>query len=138
MPVRTFESVSYALTSGHSDPRTYTFIKENASWYIDLPEYLNQGGSKEDLQMRAGTNKLLTRLAAGRRQVTITIDTEPFEGAEVLQLVELCEAPRGGAIYLMQTCNGQQVGALLWICDIALFVFGDMPARMYVRKENHE
>lgn len=132
MHVRTVEAVRDALHSGHADQRTYTFIKEDTTWYIDLPSYLEQGGDKEDLRLRAGTNRLLTILAGKRRRVTVTIDTDPFEGAEVLELVAHCEAPRGGAIYLMET--GREASVLIWICDIALFVFGDMPATIYFKK----
>jgi hypothetical protein len=132
MHVRTVEAVSGTLHSGHADPRTYTFVKEDTTWYIDLPGYLDGGGDKEDLRLRAGTNRLLTILAGKRRRVTVTIDTEPFEGAEVMELVAHCEAPRGGAIYLMET--GREASVLIWICDIALFVFGDMPTSIYFKK----
>lgn len=135
MHVRTFEAVSNALTSSHPDQHTYTFVKELGVWYIDLPEYLNEGGRKEDLRMRAGTNKLLSLLAPGQKRVTLTIDTAPFADAEVLALVDICEEPQGGAIYLMETCNGREVSTLLWICDIALFVFGDTPERIYFKKK---
>jgi hypothetical protein len=132
MQLRTVEAVREALRSGHHDQRTYTFAKEDTTWYIDLPGYLEQGGAKEDLRLRAGTNRLLTILAGKRRRVTVTIDTELFEGAEVLELVAHCEAPRGGAIYLMET--GRESSVLIWICDIALFVFGDMPTRIYFKR----
>jgi hypothetical protein len=131
MHVRTVEAVSHSLASGHSDQRTYTFVKEDTTWYIDLPSFLEQGGDKEDLRLRAGTNRLLKMLAGKKRRVTVTIDTEDFKGAEVLELVAHCAAPRGGAIYLMET--GREASVLIWICDIALFVFGDMPARIYFR-----
>lgn len=137
MFIRTIESVSQALTSQHADQRTYTFYKEEGVWYIHLPEYLNAGGRKEDLRMKSGTDRLLKMLAAKEVQVTLTIDTQPFAGAEVLELVDLCAAPRGGAIYLMEKCNQHEVNALIWICDIALFVFGDMPEQIYIKKENN-
>jgi hypothetical protein len=48
--------------------------------------------------------------------------------------VENCEAPRGGAIYLFILANDPSRGILFWICDLALFVFGDMPDRIYVQQ----
>lgn len=135
MPVRTIESVSEMLASTYPDHRTYTFHKEDNCWYIDLPEYLKQGGNKEDLQLKAGTSKLLKWFARGKEKVTLTIDTEPFDGANTLELTELCDDKRGGAIYLMDTSNGHPSSSLFWICDIALFVFGDMPERIYIRKK---
>lgn len=134
MTVRTIESVSEMLASTYPDHRTFTFYKQDDCWYIDLPEYLKQGGAKEDLQLRAGTDKLLKRFARSRNQVTLAIDTEPFEGADVLELAELRHDEKGGAIYRMVTINGQQHVANFWICDIALFVFGDMPEKIYIRE----
>lgn len=134
MQVRTLEAISNALNSGHPDQQTYTFSKELGVWYIDLPEYLNQGGKKQDLRLRAGTNKLLSMLVPGQKKVTLTIDTEPFPDAEVLALVDICEEPQGGAVYFMESCNGCEVNTLLWICDIVLFVFGDTPERIYYKK----
>lgn len=134
MTVRTIESVSEMLASTYPDHRTFTFHKQEDCWYIDLPEYLKQGGQKEDLQLRAGTDKLLKRFARGRNQVTLAIDTEPFEGADVLELAELRNDEKGGAIYQMETINGHRHVAHFWICDIALFVFGDMPERIYIRE----
>lgn len=134
MQVRTVEALTGALHTGHSDQRTYTFIKEDATWYVDLPAFLARGGDKEDLRLRAGTNRLLKMLAGKSRKITLVIDTEPFEGAGVLDLVAHCEAPRGGAIYRKDTGNTGSAGVLIWICDIALFVFGDMPERIYFKK----
>lgn len=134
MSVRTIEAVSQSLRSGHHDQSTYTFMQEEGIWYIHLPEYLNACGRKEDLRMKAGADRLLRMLASGEKQVTLTIDTEPFAGAEMLELVDLCTAPKGGAIYLVERCNGQEVNALIWICDIALFVFGDLPSQIYIKR----
>lgn len=132
MQLRTVDALRGALHPGHHDQRTYTFIKEDTTWYVDLPEFLARGGDKEDLRLRAGTNRLLKMLAGKSRRITLAIDTEPFEGAGVLDLVTHCEAPRGGAIYRRDTGNA---GVLIWICDIALFVFGDMPERIYFKKD---
>jgi hypothetical protein len=38
-----------------------TFIKEDNQWFIDLPEYLANGGAKGDLQMVAGADTNLKR-----------------------------------------------------------------------------
>jgi hypothetical protein len=134
MAIRTIESVSQALTSTHADQRTYTFYKEEGMWFIDLPEYISWGGKKEDLRMKAGTDQLLKMLSSGTGQVTLIIDTEPFDGAEVMELIDLCSAPKGGGIYLVEKCNGQVVNTFIWICDIALFVFGDLPTQIYIKK----
>jgi hypothetical protein len=134
MRVRTIEAVSNALASRHSDPRTFTFLKEDKAWYIDLPDYVKQGGLKKDLEMVAGAGELLTWLARRRNQVTITIDTEPFEGAQKLELLELCDHQTGGGYYRLHTCRGREIKKRMWLCDVALFIFGDIPEQIYLRK----
>jgi hypothetical protein len=114
--------------------QTHVFKKEEGRWYIDLPEYLAQGWSKRDLEMVEGADKLLNTIANGGKRVTLRLSTEPFEGADALELMDHCEAPKGGAIYLLDTCHGKEIGAFIWICDIALFVFGDMPEYIYFQR----
>jgi hypothetical protein len=84
--------------------------------------------------MAEGAEKLLNTIAGGREIVTLQLSTEVFESADRLELMELCEAPKGGAIYLLDTCHGKEISSFIWICDIALFVFGDMPENIYFRR----
>lgn len=134
MKLRTVKAVSEALTSSHPDPRTFTFYKEDKAWFIDLPEYLEQGGHKKDLQMVAGASEFLTWLARRKKKIIISIDTEPFEGAEQLELIELCSHPTGGGYYMLRSCRGKAINKRMWLCDVTLFIFGDMPERIYVRR----
>ncbi len=113
---------------------THEFKKEEGIWYIHLPQYLAQGWSKKDLEMAEGAEKLLNIIANGRDNVSIRLSTQPFKGADELELMELCEAPSGGAIYLLDTCHGKEIGSFIWVCDIALFVFGDMPENIYFQR----
>jgi hypothetical protein len=114
--------------------RVYTFLKENGRWYIDLPEYLQQGGHKADLEMVAGADEMLTVMARGKKKVTIEMDREPFEGADLLELAELCDAPMGGGYYIMHTYKGRPLNKRMWLCDVTLFVFGDMPQKIFCKK----
>lgn len=113
---------------------TYSFYKQDGTWNIYLPEYLEQGGSAKDLKMAEGTHTLLNIISAGRQSVTLRLSIQSFEGSDELELIDHCDAPKGGAIYLLKTCNGRPVDNFIWICDIALFVFGDMPERIYVQQ----
>jgi hypothetical protein len=49
--------------------QTYRFIKEGTEWYIDLPEYIENGGSKGDLQMVEGADTMLDIISAGGDEV---------------------------------------------------------------------
>jgi hypothetical protein len=121
--------------SESSDIRIHTFIKEDNRWFIDLPEYIEQGGSKAELEMVAGADEMLSILAGKKKMVTLTMDTAPFEGADVLELVELCDAPMGGGYYVLKTYQGKTINRKMWLCDVTLFVFGDMPEKIFIRKE---
>lgn len=114
--------------------RVYTFLKENNRWYIDLPEYIQQGGSKADLEMVAGADEMLDIMARKKKKLIMELDREPFEGADLLELAELCGAPMGGGYYVMHTCKGRPLNKRMWLCDVTLFVFGDMPQKIYCKK----
>jgi hypothetical protein len=81
--------------------KTYRFIKTGIEWYIDLPEFIEQGGSKGDLQMVEGADKMLDIMAESERSVILNISKEPFAGADVLELTEKCDAYTGGGYYRM-------------------------------------
>ena len=115
------------------DHRVYTFLKQNGRWYIDLPEYIQNGGSKADLEMVAWADEMLDAMARGKKRVTIEMDREPFDGADLLELTELCEAPLGGGYYVMHTYKGRPLNKKMWLCDVTLFVFGDIPQRIFCK-----
>jgi len=115
--------------------KTYRFIKTGAAWYIDLPEYLAQGGSQGDLQMVDGADTMLDMMAESSNTVTLGIATEPFAGADLLTLTEKCAPYIGGGNYLMQQYNGQFINRTMWLCQVTEFVLGDIPGQIYVRKE---
>lgn len=115
--------------------QTHKFYKENSGgWYIDLPQYLEAGGSKGDLAMVAGADTMLDIVAEGRTVVTITTDTEPFEGADKVQLLKLCEPSMGGGYYLMSVFEGRGVHQEMWLWGVTEFVFGRMPVEIYLKR----
>lgn len=115
--------------------KTHTFyIEDYGGWYIDLPEYLEQGGSKGDLAMVAGADTMLDIIAAGDSRVTITMDTEPFKDADELLLTRLCDPSMGGGYYFMKSFEGKKVNQEMWLCAVTEFVFNGMPERIYVKR----
>lgn len=89
--------------------QTHRFIKEDSGWYIDLPAYLQQGGSKGDLQMIDGADTMLDIAAAGNLSVTLQMDTTPFDDADKLELTEVCDPLVAGAYYLLRNWEGSPV-----------------------------
>ncbi|MBO9204187.1 MULTISPECIES: DUF6717 family protein [Niastella] len=115
---------------------TYMFVKNGDEWYIDLPEYIEQGGNAGDLQMVDGADTMLDIMADRGTTVVLNISEEPFEGADVLTLTEKCDPSIGGAYYLMEKYNGQQVNKRMWLCQVTEFVFGKLPDRIFVKQED--
>lgn len=113
---------------------TYRFVKEGGSWYIDLPEYLAQGGSEGDLQMVEGADTMLDIMSEGAPDVTLAIDREPFDGSDMLRLVERCDPYIGGGYYFFETFEGRIVNQRMWLCAVTEFVFGDLPEKIYVKR----
>ena len=63
--------------------------------------------------MREGTARFLNTIASGGNKVTLRLSTNPFRRADVLELVDHCEAPKGGAIYRLDTCRGKKIESLI-------------------------
>ena len=113
--------------------KIYTFKQEYGRWYIYLPDYLEQGWSKQDLELTEGAHKVLNILSNGAKKLCLHLSLEAFDGANVLELKEHCPAPKGGGIYffnLERQCNSN----MYWISDLALFIFGDIPERIYLKR----
>jgi hypothetical protein len=128
-------SALYFLYSRSCNMKTHTFYKEeHGGWYIDLPEFIEQGGSKGDLAMVAGADTMLDIIANGQKRVTITMDTKPFEGADALKLLRICDPSMGGGDYRMKSFEGRLVHHDLWLCGVTEFVFGQIPECIYVKK----
>ena len=115
--------------------KTLKFIKTGRDWYIDLPEFLEQGGSMGDLQMVEGADEMLEMMAAGKDHIRLTISREVFIGSDVLTLTERCDPIVGGGYYLMRQYEGQQINRTMWLCQVIEFVFGEIPSEIFVRRE---
>jgi hypothetical protein len=89
--------------------RLYKFIKEGRDWYIDLPEFIEEGGSKGDLQMVEGADKMLDIISQGKTEVSMAIDRVPFPGADELKLIERCDPFVGGGYYNLRFFEGNEI-----------------------------
>ncbi|MFN8306969.1 MAG: DUF6717 family protein [Ferruginibacter sp.] len=115
--------------------KSYKFVKSGNDWYIDLPEFLEQGGSIGDLQMIDGADKMLDIMAENASSVILNIAREPFEGADILTLTEKCDPYIGGGYYLMKYYEGKEINKSIWLCQVTEFVFGDIPEQIFVRRK---
>lgn len=114
---------------------THSFIKQSSRWFIELPEYIEQGGSEADLEMVEGADTMLDIMAKGELSVMLALDDKPFKDADKLLLVEECDPEKGGAMYLMPEWEGDTYNHRLWLCDVTEFVFGYLPEVIFVKRE---
>lgn len=117
--------------------QTHRFIKEYGGWYIDLPQYLEEGGSKGDLAMVEGADTMLDHIAAGNDEVVLSLSEMPFEGADQLKLEALRDPMIGGGYYMLDHFEGKELRQRMWLCGVTEFVFGKMPDHIYLRREHN-
>jgi hypothetical protein len=122
---------------------THKFIKEeDGIWYIDLPQYIEQGlGTKANLMMVAGADTFLDILSNNGNEITIQIETDPFIGHEH----SLVHVHRGMDADLLKSVGHPDVeyggyyiafpsNHLLWLCPVTEYVFGgDYPLNIYIK-----
>lgn len=115
---------------------TCRFYKEEDNrWYIDLPDYIRDGGSKEELEMVAGADLFLDILSQGSGAVKLILSQTPFEGAEKLHLYKTDEdVPEWGAVYHLFEYEGKETQLEIWLCSVTLFVFDQYPPVIYFKK----
>lgn len=115
--------------------KPYKFIKTGQDWYIELPEFLEQGGSIGDLQMIDGADKMLDMMAGNKNSVIVYLAGEQFDGADLLTLTEKCDPYIGGGNYMMKYYEGQEINRSMWLCQVTEFVFGGIPQQIFVKRE---
>jgi hypothetical protein len=123
------------------------FYKERDIWYIDLPEFLEEGlGSKANLMMVDGADTLLDILSNNGSEITLEISDKAFpEGITLLELdrtgknQELLDAVghapvANGAYYNTLLINNNKITMSVWLCPVTEYVFdGYYPQNIYVK-----
>ena len=107
------------------------FYKDEDGWFIDLPEYLEQGlGSKGNLAMVAGADTMLDMISNEGSQITLRIETEQFPEAEgMLKKYGICPY---GENY---TFTGLGHVHKVWLCPVTKYVFGGKyPKKIFIQK----
>jgi hypothetical protein len=100
---------------------------------------LEQGGTIGDLQMVDGADKMLDIVSKGSNDVTLEIDTKPFENADKLILLEKCDPLIGGGYYYLEYFEKTEVRHRMWLCVVSEFVFNGLPEQIFIRVlSNHQ
>lgn len=112
---------------------TFKFFKENGGWHVKLtPKKTKEKTGCID--MVEGADSMLNLMSGGQDEVTLVLNTEPFENAEELELLHPCKPFLEGGYYLMRKHDGKEINYKMWISDVTQLAFGDVPEKIYVRK----
>lgn len=122
------------------DKMIHSFYKENGLWFIDLPEFLEQGlGTKANLLMVDGADTYLDGLSNNGDNVKVQIDTLPYNGMQNHltkirmgldkdYLSMIGHAPVEYGAYYQDNASGH----VLWLCPVTEYVFGRYPEDIYL------
>jgi hypothetical protein len=131
---------------------TKRFYKENGLWYIDLPEFIENGfGSKANLLMVDGSDKMLDILSRNTGECVVRFKDHSIynpgeepkydaimdianQGMNKTILDEVGHAPiEYGRYYTTQAfVDDVHHNIRTWLCPVAEWVFGHYPNRIYV------
>jgi hypothetical protein len=116
-----------------SEPKqqfVFPFIREHDRWYIDYPEFIQNGyGSKADLEMIAGADVLLSELSQGQDCIRVEFANFELQTADV-QLWKI-DQDEIGATY--QTNHYATETA--WLCNVTKAVFaGFHPKQIWLNR----
>lgn len=107
---------------------TRRFYKEENKWYIDLPEWIEQGLPKDDLEMVLGADTLLDGLSNNGDEVTLTFSDSLFN--EFKMELSKVEEDEYGSTYIVTTFYEPMT---VWLCPVTRYVFNDVyPEKIYI------
>ena len=107
---------------------TKIFYKnEDQRWFIDLPEWIDEGNLLEDLEMVSGADDMLDKLSDFGNRIKITFSDEPFEGGKERVYLNKIDSDEFGADYLAEGKDP------VWICKVIKYLFGNYPENLYIK-----
>lgn len=113
---------------------TYEFFRENGCWHLKMPQAKQKGKKQACVDLVDGADTMLNLMSDGANEVTLALNTEPFENAELLELLQPCQPFLEGGYYLMRQHDGKEVNYEMWICGVSRVAFNDVPEKIYVKK----
>ncbi|MGN6164634.1 MAG: DUF6717 family protein [Flavisolibacter sp.] len=112
---------------------TISYYKVGNQWFLDFPEYLEQG-TAEDLERIGSFHDFLELAAAGQSTVHFKMAVKPFEGADLLILVGSSGEQTGGYYYL-QSFQGKPLEIELWYNGVIYqFTQKELPQKLYIQQ----
>ena len=126
------------------------YQEEDGRWYLDLPEYIESGtGTKANLEMVAGADTLLFKLAQGETTITLKFTDESFDGHLIHlirssdygyspELIAEPEVDAGGWYHYYDKKKWYQLRPRyhnIWLCSVTLYLYNKTyPKNLYIQK----
>lgn len=108
----------------------YRFYKdEDNRWYVHLPKFIEEGGTKAELEMIAGADEMLDLLSENGNEIMLHISETKRDCRLELRLQKAHEG-EGGADYL--AINKENYEFPVWLCSVVLYVFNKYPETLYI------
>ncbi|MGN1257655.1 MAG: DUF6717 family protein [Candidatus Limisoma sp.] len=106
-----------------------TFVQDpDGRWYIDIP----WDGNRSNLEMVAGSDKLLSHIAKGDNKVTLQVILDYIDDYnDYIILDRFKHSLAGGASY---TVSNAEFKEPIWICPVTLCVLGRYPKKIYFKR----
>lgn len=112
---------------------TFTYYKMGNHWFLDLPEYIEKGGDSDDLERVGAFHDFLEMISAGETTLVLQLDTQPFEGASVLELTGSA-GPGTGGYYHLHTFEGRIFDFEIWFNILSSLELHGLPPRLYIKR----
>lgn len=111
--------------------KKFRFYIESNAWWIDFPEWIESGGSQEELQMIMGADHMLAWMSDGQPEVTLELSDKEFPGSRMLhKLDHPCDS---GSYYLYPATDYLKDHWRIWLCDVTKFMFKGFPTVIYFK-----
>lgn len=107
--------------------------EEDGLWYVDFP---NWPFDHHNLLMVAGADKLCAFLSDDNisSYVSVIPASKKEEHEGYAELTRIDSSLTGGATYEVKNLPG--FNRNIWLCPVTLFVLGEYPKYMYIKKGN--
>ena len=103
------------------------YKEEDNRWYADLPDLINKGIDKSELEMVSGADIMLDILSNKGDNVMLNISEDKKDCKTHLILVE-----NGGEAGSNYIASGETGEYEVWLCPILSLVFNKYPENLYI------
>lgn len=110
-----------------------TYYKLGNRWFLDFPEYIEQGGDSDDLERVGAFHEFLENIAEGETTLLFQLDLQPFDGADVLELTGSTGESTGG-YYHLNTFEGREIDTELWFNIISHITNRGLVPKFYIKR----